>query len=330
MARVVVVGAGLSGLTAAGRLQGRGHRVIVLDKGRGVGGRLATRRISTPDGAVAVVDHGAQFFTVRSDEFGAAVQTWIDTGIVREWCRGFDQQDGHPRYVVNGGMTALAKHLASGASGREPLDVRTSTLVFEIRPGTHSGWTVVIDDGTTIDCDAVITTCPLLQSYSITVTAGAELPGDLLRSDYDRTIGLLAVLDGPPRIPGPGGLQNPDAVFSWIGDNQAKGVSSVPAVTCHAGPTWSAEHWDDDPDAGRDALIEAARPYFGDASIVVAEYKKWRFATPRAPWPDPYIVSPAEPGTLVFAGDAFAGPKMEGAFLSGLAAANHLGSVLSS
>ncbi|MGA0877687.1 MAG: NAD(P)/FAD-dependent oxidoreductase [Ilumatobacteraceae bacterium] len=325
MARVVIVGAGLSGLCAATRLRDLGHQVTVLDKGRGVGGRLATRRMDTPDGAVAIIDHGAQFFTVRSDEFRAAVQSWIDDGIVREWCRGFDRHDGHPRYVVNGGMTMLAKHLAAG---RAPLDVRTSTLVFEIRPGTSCDWTVVIDDGSTIDCDAVITTCPLLQSYSITVTAGAELPGDLLRSDYDRTIGLLAVLDGPPNIPAPGGLQNPDALFSWIGDNQAKGVSPIPAVTFHAGPAWSAEHWDDDPAVGRAALIEAARPYLGTATIVVADYKKWRFATPRAPWPDPYLVSPVEPGTLVFAGDAFAGPKVEGAFLSGSAAAGHLASVL--
>lgn len=322
MARVVVVGAGVSGLTAAIDLHGRGHQVTVLDKGRGVGGRLATRRIDTPDGSTAVFDHGAQFFTARSDEFTAAVESWIEIGLVREWCRGFDRHDGHPRYVVNGGMTALAKHMAAS------LDVRTSTLVFEIGAGETHDWTVVIDDGSTIACDAVVTTCPLLQSYSITVTAGAELPPDLLRSDYDRTIGLLAVLDGPPRIPAPGGLQNPDEVFSWIGDNHAKGVSPVPAVTFHAGPTWSAAHWDDSPEDGRAALIEAAQPYLGSASIVIAEYKKWRFATPRSPWPDQCFVSPTEPGTLVFAGDAFAGPKVEGAFLSGLAAASHLAPLL--
>lgn len=318
MAEIVVVGAGVSGLTAAGFLQNSGHHVVVLDKGRGVGGRLATRRIVTAGGDTATFDHGAQFFTVRSEEFSRAVSGWVEDGVVREWCRGFDRNDGHPRYVANGGMTTLAKHLAS------PLDVRTSTLVFEIRPGDAREWTVVIDDASTIDCDAVITTCPLLQSYSITVTAGAELPADLVRADYDRTIGLLAVLDGPPDIPAPGGLQNPDDVFSWIGDNVAKGVSTTPAVTFHAGPEWSSTHWDDDADVGRAALVDAARPYLGSASIIASDYKKWRFATPRAPWPESFFVSPATPGTLVFAGDAFAGPKVEGAFLSGLAAARHL------
>lgn len=322
MTHVVVIGAGISGLMAASSLRQRGLNVTVLDKGRGVGGRLATRRITTPQGDTAVLDHGAQFFTVRSPVFELIVQSWLDAGIVRQWCRGFAGDDGHPRYVVNGGMTALAKYVALNAGS--PLDVRTSTLVFEVRAGVTSAWTVMIDDGSTIDCDAVITTCPLLQSYSLTVATGAELPQELLLSDYDRTLGILTVLDGPANIPAPGGLQNPDDVFSWIGDNAAKGISSVPAVTFHANPQWSADHWEDSTEHGRAALLEAARPYLGDATVIVAEYKKWRFATPRSLWPEPYLVSPADPGTLVFAGDAFAGPKVEGAVLSGLAAAQYL------
>ena len=53
--RLVVVGAGLAGLTAAQALTDA-FDVIVLDKGRGFGGRMATRRIGD-----ATFDHGAQF-----------------------------------------------------------------------------------------------------------------------------------------------------------------------------------------------------------------------------------------------------------------------------
>ena len=267
MSDIVVVGAGLSGLTAARSLQEKGHKVIVLDKGRGLGGRMATRRISTSDGSTAVFDHGAQFFTVRDQQFQEFVDEWITNGIVREWCRGFVAEDGHPRYVVNNGMTALAKHIA------QDLDVRTSTLVFAVKPcdADPKKWTVVIDDNSRIDCDAVVMTCPLPQSYSLTVTTGVELPQDLLLTDYDRTIGLLAVLDGPSVVPAPGGIQNPDDVFSWIGDNQAKGISSIPAITFHANPTWSSAHWDDSLEDGLALVTQAAQKYLGDAQIVASE-----------------------------------------------------------
>ena len=45
---VIVVGAGLGGLTAAQRLSQAGYQVLVLDKSRGVGGRMATRRVTWP------------------------------------------------------------------------------------------------------------------------------------------------------------------------------------------------------------------------------------------------------------------------------------------
>ena len=320
MSDIVVVGAGLSGLTAARLLQEKGHNLVVLDKGRGLGGRMATRRITAPDGSVALFDHGAQFFTVRDQQFQKLVDEWITNGVVREWCRGFGTDDGHPRYVVNSGMAALTKHIAQG------LDVRTSTLVFAVKPcdTAPTKWTVVIDDNSRIDCDAVIMTCPLPQSYSLTVTTGVELPQDLLLTDYDRTIGLLAVLDGPSAVPAPGGLQNPDDVFSWIGDNQAKGISDIPAITFHANPAWSSAHWDDSLEDGLALITHTAQKYLGNAKIVASEYKKWRFATPRKLWPDPYFAA----GTLVFAGDAFAGPKVEGAVLSGHKSAEYVGDLV--
>ncbi|NBW91636.1 MAG: FAD-dependent oxidoreductase, partial [Actinobacteria bacterium] len=43
--RIVVIGAGLAGLMAAQELHREGHHVVLIDKGRSPGGRLATRRI---------------------------------------------------------------------------------------------------------------------------------------------------------------------------------------------------------------------------------------------------------------------------------------------
>jgi len=315
--RVVIVGAGLAGLMAGRTLAAAGHEVILVDKGRSPGGRLATRRIGD-----ATLDHGAQFFTVRDAAFAEDVAGWEADGLVRVWCRGFEVDDGHARYAVRGGMNALAKHLATG------LDVRCSTLAFALRPGQERpggdgpgrrAWSLGLDDGTGIDADAVVLTCPLPQSFSLMITASLELPPALRGTDYDRTLALLAVLDGDPAIPPPGGVQHAGEVFSFIGDNRAKGVSAVPAVTFHATPAWSLAWWDR-PD-GLEALLDAAAPWLGSATVVTAQLKRWRFATPQAIWPEACWRSDDGPGPLVLAGDAFAGPRVEGAALSGRAAA---------
>jgi renalase len=305
--RFIVVGAGLAGLAAAGRLVGAGHSVTVFDKGRGPGGRMATRRIGA-----ATFDHGAQFFTVRSPELDALVSTWTADELVFEWCRGFSSPDGFPRYAVRGGMNALAKRLAVG------LDVRCATLVFAVyRVGGE--WEVLLDDGSRHRCDALVMACPVPQAFSLLVTADVELPAPLVRTDYDRTLCLLAVLDRPSAVPAPGAVQGV-ADLTFVADNQAKGVSAVPALTVHADPAWSMVWWSADRDSCAAALLALAAPFVGSASVVEHQVKRWRFATPQAIWPDRCWVGPSD-APLALAGDAFAGPRVEGAILSGLAAA---------
>ncbi len=309
--RIIVVGAGLSGLMAAHELVRSGHDVVVFDKGRGVGGRLATRRIDD-----ATLDHGAQFFTVRTDEFASHVKNWLDAGVVHEWCKGFADVDGHPRYVGTKGMSGIAKHLGQG------LDVRLNTLVFSLTH-TNTHFAVTLDDGVVHTCDGLVLTAPIPQSFSLMFSADMEMPVELRSIDYDRTLGLLAVLDSDAHnVPTPGGMQFPDEVFSFIGDNFAKGISAAPSLTFHANPEWSLAHFERDLDEIHALLTAAATPWLGEAKIVSSQPKKWRFATPKSTWPEPFWATPDN--RLVLAGDAFAGPKMEGAALSGLAAARAL------
>ncbi len=311
--RVVVVGAGICGLVAARRLVESGAEVIVVDKGRSPGGRLATRRIGN-----ATLDHGAQFFTVRTPAFRRQVDDWVDRGLVSVWSHGFSSEDGHPRYVASAGMNSLARDLA------RDLDVRCSTMAFAVRPSLDDSadWHVVIDDGTVHTTDAVVVTTPLPQAFALLADSALTLDESLMRTEYDRTITLLATVDGATAIPAPGGLQGPTPDLAFVADNVAKGVSATPALTVHASAAWSDEHWDDEHDELRSALIELVSPWLGDARVVESQVKKWRFATPRTPWPDPCWV--AEGGRVVLAGDAFDGPRVEAAHNSGLAAAHAL------
>jgi predicted NAD/FAD-dependent oxidoreductase len=310
--RVVIVGAGICGLVAGRRLADADVDVVLVDKGRSVGGRLATRRIGD-----ATVDHGAQFFTVRTPAFQRQVDDWVDRGLARVWSHGFPTSDGHPRYVATSGMNSLAKDLATG------LDVRCPSMAFGIRPGSGGAapWQVAIDDGAVHDADAVIVTTPLPQAFALLADSGIAFAESLL-TDYDRTIALLATLDRPAAIPPPGGVQSPTPDVGFVADNHAKGVSATPAITVHASASWSEAHWDDDVDTLRAAVIELADPWLGGAAVLDAQVKKWRFATPRTTWPDPCWI--ADGGSIVLAGDAFDGPRVEAAHNSGLAAAHAL------
>jgi len=312
-ASVLVVGAGVCGLAAATRLSASGFRVTVVDKSRGVGGRMATRRIGA-----ARVDHGAQFFTVRNQELGALVEEWLSRGVAREWCRGFRRPpDGHPRYVGAAGMTDLAKDLAAS------LDVTLSTRIDQISPSAGGAWVARSDRGAPINADAVVLTPPVPQSLTLLgALADPEADMALRAISYTPTLSLLAVLDEDPGIPPPGALQLTDGPLSWVADNRAKGVSPVPALTAHASAQASAEWWELDFETATSALLDAARPFVGTRGPRATQLVRWRYAAPDVSHPDRCLVAVDTDRPVVCAGDAFGEPRVEGAFLSGLAAAD--------
>ena len=299
----------MAGLTAARLIADAGHVVTVLDKGRRAGGRMATRQLI--NGAVA--DYGAQFFTVRSEAFSLAVAQWLDDGTAREWCRGFPSDDGHPRFVGAGGMAQLAARMTVG------LDVRQSVHVDGVRK-VGGRWAVTWPatrwaPAGLVEADVVVLTPPAPQSAAL-VAGQATIP----ELAYAATITLLVALGDRPTIPSPGGIQlQDDPTWSWIGDNMAKGVSPVPAVTLHTSSEVATARWEQDDDELITDLLSAASPWLGEARIIDARFHRWRYATPVEPHPKMCLVRAQ--GSLVFAGDGYGGPRIEGAFLSGRAAA---------
>jgi renalase len=316
--RLVIVGAGLAGLTAARALAGR-YEVVVLDKSRGVGGRMATRRIGA-----ATIDHGAQFFTTHTAEFAEVVANWVAAGVAQPWFagrigpHGIVDADGHTRFRGVGSMNAVAQHLAI------ELDVRRSTPVQSVaRDG--DGWLVSTPDGA-LTADAVLLTAPVPQSLALLAAGGVELADDDQRAlraiEYEPCLAVLAALDGPTRLPPPGAVDPADGPVDWLADNHRKGVSAAPAVTIHATAAFSRQQWDADDESVIAALLAASNlgcaPLPGGTQV-----QRWRYARPIAVHPARCLAAHEQPN-LMFAGDAFGGAKVEGAVLSGQAAADLL------
>ncbi|MCS7210208.1 MAG: FAD-dependent oxidoreductase [Chloroherpetonaceae bacterium] len=316
----LIIGAGICGLIAADMLHRAGVKAIVLDKSRGVGGRLATRRIQS-----GTFDHGAQYFTVRDPKFYAIVEEWLAAGIVREWTRHFHtaagpcDSDAEPRYYGIGGMTAIAKHIA------RHLEVHLNETVSKFYPN-HKAWHIETTDGKLYQAESLILTPPVPQSLELVRKSGISIPIREKRMleavTYLPCLGVLALLEQESKVPHPGGLWLYDDAVLWLGDNQKKGVSQVPAVTIHATPAFSRTYWDADDAAISKALIEHASKWLG-AKVLYAEVKRWRYSAPDSFVPEPFIALNA-PLPLIFAGDAFVSPCVEGAVLSGMAAAEYL------
>jgi renalase len=320
----LVVGAGISGLLAADALQREGWNVTVLDKGSGVGGRMATRRVGG-----GTFDHGAQFFTVRGDRFSDLVEGWLDTGAAAEWSRGFadadgrPNEDGHPRYRGARGMTSIPKHLARG------LDVRTGERA--VRVGTEAyGWGVACESGLRLETSSLLLAMPVPQALELATSGDYELPASTRQQleavSYGPCLALMALLDGSANVPAPGGMQIKGEPLDWIGDNQRKGISDLPAITIHAGPEWSRAHFEDDEaEIGRQLISFASDRLGVDLSSLITETSlaRWRYSWVTDGHQETFVVASEDPA-LLFCGDAFGQPKVEGAALSGLAAADYL------
>lgn len=317
MAHIIVLGAGISGLTAARCLSEAGHAVTIVDKGRGVGGRLATRRIDN-----ARLDHGAQFFTTRGEAFTSTVASALDAGAVQEWCRGFGEPDGYPRYRGAAGMTSFAKWLA------RDLPISLATQVHSIE-ANGSGVRFVGHDATTIAAgDAAVVTAPIPQMLQLFDRGGIaptpQLDAALRATDYFATFALLVVADGDSRVAAPGGEQHTSGPFTFVADNYVKGISEQRALTFHAAHDYSLRRLDDPVEQVRDELLSMAAPWIGAATVRDAQVARWRYAGPVQPLPEPTYLIESGSAAVALAGDAFAGPKVEGAFNSGLAAGQAL------
>jgi predicted NAD/FAD-dependent oxidoreductase len=289
---IAIVGAGLSGLAAAAELTRRGHAVTLIDKSRGVGGRMATRRAGD-----LAFDHGAPAVQPRGDRFTEVVRGWQAAGLAAPWDDGVT---GVP------GMTAPARALAA------PHRLLSERTVTALVPGTD-GWRLTCAEGTTEGpFAAVLLAIPAPQAAPL-------LPGfpELARVRYAPCWALMAVAEAAPfaapalRDAGP---------FALIARNATKpGRAAAPeTLVAHATADWSRAHLELDRDAVRDRLSAALAEVTGAAPMEATAHR-WRLARVEQDAGVPCLWDAGQ--RLGACGDWASGGDAEGAFLSGEALA---------
>ncbi|TYI47594.1 hypothetical protein E1A91_D13G185000v1 [Gossypium mustelinum] len=101
VAKVAVVGSGISGSVCAATLARNGISVTLFDSARGPGGRMSQRREISEDGRELLFDHGAPYFTVTNPDVLSVVTEWESRGLVAEWKSNFGSFDCFTNKFVN-------------------------------------------------------------------------------------------------------------------------------------------------------------------------------------------------------------------------------------
>ncbi|QAT86920.1 FAD dependent oxidoreductase [Corallococcus coralloides] len=318
--RVAVIGAGMSGLALARVLTGAGFGVRVLDKGRGPGGRLSTRR-SAEGGAF---DHGAQYFTARDPLFRALVDAWVADGVAAEWrgrvgtlTRGtVTPAKEAVRYVGVPGMSAVAKALADG------LDVRTGVRVERVaREG--QAWRLTAETGQDLGlAEVVVAAVPAPQAVPLLAGAPA-LAAQAGTARMSPCWAVMARFGAPVAVELEGAFVE-DSALSWVARDTSKpGRTAGERWVLHGTPEFSAAHLEETPEAMAPKLVEAFGQALGrDVRAVEAVAHRWRFAMPSPPLESSALYDAAL--GLGACGDWCAGSRVEGAFLSGVALARRI------
>lgn len=300
---VVVVGAGISGVAAARALTDAGLDVVVLDRGRRVGGRMASRRT---DGRM--VDTGASYFTVSDDRFRGVVERWREGHLAREWTDTFSVSDdgdlspksGPVRWAAPGGLRSLVEDLASG------LDVRETTVEH-------------VTTGPSVDglaAAAVVLAMPDPQAARLLDPAYAAVRA-ALTDPFEPVLALTATWPERTWPDVDGAFVSDDPVISWVADDGRRRGDGAPVLVTHSTPDFAAEHLAA-PQEAAGPMSAALRDALGIATEPTSTHvHRWTFGKPSGKREEPFFLDDALVGVC---GDAWSDkPRVESAYLSGRA-----------
>ena len=301
---IAIVGAGMAGLACAEGLAGRGATITVLDKGRGPGGRMSTRRIQTDLGE-ATFDHVAQYFTVRDPGFRTRVEHWITAGCLAQWT-ALDTE----AYVGVPGMNAPIRQMA------QPFDVQWGTQVQSLGPHAE-GWRLITQTGVSFDVDAVVIAVPAEQAAALIAPSMPELAQWARATPTAPCWTVMLAFSEALPTPLNALRGTPADALGWAARTGSKpGRTGPEAWVLQATPAWSIRHLEADPEwvaAELSAALSAQLALPLPPPIACGTHR-WRYASSGNAGSGAYWDAERWVGLC---GDWLSGPRVEAAWTSG-------------
>lgn len=330
--KIAVVGAGLSGLTAGKVLAEAGHEVVIYEKSKGYGGRMATRYAGRDQ--EQKLDHGVSYFTASDSAFLHAVKEWEQKGLVQKWGGQFSYFTGEsliPRtplqesgiYTSTAGMNQIGRFIG-----------RSSDVVFESKVGgiTYFGknrtrkrpWMINFQSGQVVSADAVILATPAPQAYGILGMSQDETDTyKILRQideiRYDPRFSMIIGFKGV-NIPKWQGIECENSLISFISNESLKrGDTQSFNVTVQSTVEFAKQHQDDLREKVADLLLKELSRILG-SWVMSYDWKQihfWRYSSCVNPLAVSFLDREDEDAPLALIGDYFNEGTIQDAYLSG-------------
>ncbi|MBD2089202.1 FAD-dependent oxidoreductase [Microcoleus sp. FACHB-1515] len=331
MLDVAIVGAGLSGLICAQQLRRSGYQVALIEKSRGLGGRLATRRLPN-----TCADHGVRFLDEQGTRTGELIQAGRDRNLLQAWTDSEHQLNGElgstavpPRYAAADGMTAIAKALAT------QLEIHHSLRVVQLAAG--ESWRLTCESGEAFEARSIGLAIPAPQAATL-IESIAFPPTDLLTQvrsvEFDPCLTVIATYDRKYQaevesLPWRSIEVNHDDV-TWIGiDSSKRKNSAAPVMVLHSSAEFALRFLEaEDLQAIANHLLDCASnllPWLNQPEIL--QIHRWRYAFVRRACPDLTLLA-THPLPIACCGDWCGGTNVEAALRSGEATAAQINQLL--
>ena len=322
---IAIIGAGVAGLSAASDLKRAGREVVIFDKGRGAGGRLSTRRASTPAGDLRF-DHGAQFFTARDTGFCALVSDLESRGHVAKWAPSrvalsrnggtWAPQMLHSEddwYVGAPSMNSLVKGMAEGHDVRwgeraTALSIREDGRYVQIDP---SGWQGPFE--------TVILAIPAEQARELLADTSPELASEAAAAVTAPCWAVMLAF-GAPIETGWDVAEVSGSPLNLLVRNSSKpGRANEETFVLHATPEWTRANVDLEKEQVAEELSGLFRQITGAGAPQLAAAHRWLYAKTETAAASPYGWDDAQRIGVI--GDWRIAPRIEAAWQSGHALA---------
>ncbi len=332
--KIAIIGAGVAGLTAGRELMKAGHEVVVFEKSRGYGGRMATR-YAGKDNATKL-DHGLPYIELTSPELEPFIKELGEKGIIQPWIGPFarytstgnirELRPSKKRFIAPGGMNKVGQYLGRFVDVRTETKVGGLTHIGEDRKKKRS-WMLNFSSGATESADAVIIATPSKQAYAVLNTtidevATLKIIREIDEVEYYPSFSLLAGY-GNTDVPEWAMMECKDhpVIESITNEATKRDNGQEASYVIHTTPDFAERNENTDPKKTEEAILDALSDIMGGWAAVPqwSQLHYWRYSRVKNPLPYPFMEVVGNDAPVAVIGGYMNGDTLEAAYLSGKA-----------